>query len=61
MTPIQAVRCTDFFADKIAAEAEYASNGKYDPNNMWYTKTFVESDWSSSLCPNTTNLELQTL
>ena len=60
MTPVQAVYCRDFFADKIAAEAEYAKNGEQDPNNGWYTKTFVDSSsWKSSLCPNTTNLELR--
>ena len=52
--------CRDFFAEEIADEAEYAANDEYDPNNGWYTKTFVDSTWSGSICPNTTNLELLT-
>ena len=59
--PIQAVYCQDFFAEEIAAELKYAINDEYDPNNGWYTKTFVQDSygWVKSLCPNTTNLELQ--
>ena len=54
---IEAVWCRDFFADEIAAEAEYAQTGEHDPNDGWYTKNFAEIRW---VCPDTTNLTLLT-
>ena len=58
-SPVEAVYCRDLFADEIAAEAEYAKTGQYDPNNMWYTKTFEEDTFNNWICPDTRNLKLQ--
>ena len=52
---IQAVYCRDFFAEEIAAEAEYEQTYGYDPSKMWYTRTF-STNW---ICPDTTDLQLQ--
>ena len=50
---VTAVKCSDFFADKIAAEQEQSKN---EYANMFYSNTFADSDW---ICPDITSIELQ--
>ena len=54
-TPIEAVLCEDFFADKIAEEQENAPKYGQDYTDMFFTKTFVNSGY---ICPNTSSIEL---
>ena len=55
-TKVKAVYCSDFFADKIAAEKEMAELYGEDSTDMFYTNAF---GFSSKICPDTTSLMVQ--
>ena len=54
---VEAVRCSDFYADKIAYEQEQAEKYGEENVDMWFTKNFNYKAllW---ICPNTTSIQV---